>query len=278
MNEKKKKKRWWIWAVAGVLVVLCVIVYYTEGGANSIQDVPGGFSLTVSLVEGPDSIVQYSVTDEAEIKAVQKYIRSQHAERHTARNSILPNYPFLSLTSGEGMSLRCAVYTEGAWADAAGRLYDVTLDPAEVIALIPSAQSRAIPLEELPGRYLASAINGGWDPRLLLPAEAPATEGELEINAQQRDDNDLSVTVYNPNDAEVRYRPAPHLDVRLAGEWYAVPTIDEKGIDTEEHVLGPGSYELISMTSKDVEKRYGALPVGYYRIVVLTYVSEFDMD
>lgn len=278
MEEKKRKKRWWIWAAAAVLIIVCVLIYEAEGGGTHIIDIPGGFSLTISLVEGPDRIIQYSVTDEAEIKAVQKYIRDQNAERYPNRNSILPNYPFLSLSSGEGKTARCAVYTADAWADTAGRIYQVTLDPAEILALIPGAEAREIPLEELPGRYLAASINGGWDPRLLLPADPPATTEDLEVSAKENDEKRLAVTVYNPNGVDVRYRPSPHLDVRLGGDWYAVPPISPDKVDTEEHVLAPNGSELFTMTSKDMENRYGALPVGYYRIVVLTYVSEFDLD
>lgn len=278
MEKKKRKRRWWIWAAAAVLIIVCVLIYDAEGGGSSIMDIPGGFSLTISVVEGPDRIMQYSITDETQIKEVQKYIHDQQAERHPNRNSILPDYPFLCLSSGEGKTARCAVYTADAWADSAGRIYQVTLDPAEILALIPGAEAREIPLEELPGRYLAASINGGWDPRLLLPADPPVTTEALEVRAKESDEKKLAVTVYNPNETEVRYRPSPHLDVRLGGDWYAVPPISPDKVDTEEHVLESFGSELFTMTSKDMENRYGALPVGYYRIVVLTYVSEFDFD
>ena len=278
MKAKTHRSRWWIWLIAAaVLAAVCFLFYNDDGGGSSIHEIPGGFSLTVHLIEGPGQITRYDVTDAEQIKAVQGYIHTQRSARLPNRADAAPEYPFLCLSDGAGKTARRAVYTNGVWADSAGRFYTVTLDPAEVTALLPGVEPRPDALEDVSARFLAASVNGSWDARLLLPAPPPPDRETLEVRAQQRTDDKLSVTIHNPGDTAVHCRLSPRLDVQVDGVWYAVPLAVPDVAEDDEVTIGPDGNELLVLTSKDMEHRFGKLVPAHYRIVVLTYVSEFDV-
>ena len=279
-EKTRGKRRWIVWAAAAVvLVVVGVLVYDDGGGGSSVAEIPGGFELTVAVLERDGTVTLCRTTDGEEIKAAQGYIRQQEAHRLRARDGAAPEYPFLALLDGEGKTARRAVWAGGTWVDGAGRAYTLALDAAELLACLPSAEKRTGTLADFPNRALAATISGTWDARLLLPA-APLPEEDLyQIRARERSDDKLSVTAYNPRETEpVVCRTDALLDVQLDGRWYAVPPVAWGSDAAEESVIEPQSTALFTATTKEVEERYGTLIPGHYRLVLLTYASEFDVE
>ncbi len=279
MNKEKTRRlrrRLLLTAAAAVFVALCVLIYEGGGGGIPATEVPGGFFLRVGVLERSGAATVYELRDEAQIKAVHDYIRAQRSERLRDRSAAAPDYPFLCL-SDEGQNARRAVYANGVWLDGHGRAYEIALDPAEILARMPDAQARQGDLRDFPERFLAATLTGRWDARLLERAEAPLSADELITRAKERSEDRLSVTVFNPNDYAVRCRPDVLLDVELDGVWYAVPATGGAEDAAEELVLEPDGSAVFSASVKDAERRYGALPAGHYRAVLLTYAAEFDV-
>jgi hypothetical protein len=274
MREKKRRTRLWLGlGAAVVLVIVCVLIYRDDCVGSDITDLPGGFYLRVSLLERDGTVTERDVRGEAEIQAVQHYIRTQKASR--LRADAQPDYPFLGLSDGT----RSAVYTNGVWIDAMGRTWSVTLDIAEILALVDGAPSRSAALRDFPNRFRAGYMTGAWDARLLEPAEPLPELGDLQIRARERSEDKIFVTVYNPSEALVKCRPEVRLEVLADGAWYTVP--QEEGTEpaaAAEETLEPYSSILFTASIEEVERRYAKLPAGHYRIVLLSYDAEFDVE
>ena len=273
---ERKRRRWPLLIAAAVLAAVCVAVYRSDGLGGAIPDLPGGFTLCVSVLERDGSVARYDLSDAAQISAVQHCIHAQKAERLRDRAGLAPDYPFLSFSDGEGQNARRAVYAGGAWVDSAGRTYALALDPAELLALLPETARRTGPAD-FPCRMLAASMTGAWDTRLLEPATATPEHDVLQLRARERSGDRLSVTVYNPGGSPVICRPEIHLQVALDGTWYAVPPLDGAQPETGEIALEPESSALFTASVEETERRYGKLPAGHYRIVLLSYDEEFDI-
>lgn len=275
---KKKKRTVWRWLGLGILLVVaaaCVLFYRADGG-GAIPEVPGGFALRVGVLDADGQTLIWDVTDAEEIAAVQHYVRSLKAERLRPGAAVEPAYPFLGLSDGEGASARCAVFSGGVWADSAARRYAVALDVPELLSYLPGAQVRAGTLDDFPGRALAAAMAGTWDARLLTPA-APLGAEELNIRARERSEDKLFVTVHNPHETAVTVRTDVRLEVLLDGTWYTVPPKQGVTLTPETAALEPDATALFTASTKDTEARYGKLPAGHYRLVLLSYGAEFDV-
>ena len=273
--ERKKKRgvvRWILLAAAVALALLCVLVYQSGGG---LGELPGGFELRVSVLDEGGAVTQYLLKDEAKIQTVQQWLRSQKAERIRAPETAALSAPYLGFSDGTGAA-RWAVWAGGVWVDAMGRAWSVDFDPAALLALFPEVQPTEGTLRDFPNRFTAASLSGTWDPFLLEPAVPPPDAESFIPRAHDRDDEKLYVTVYNPNETPVTCRPDVFLDVLVGGEWYAVPRADGKDEAAEETVVEPESSALFTANTKEVEARYGKLPAGHYRLVLLSYASEFD--
>lgn len=274
MKEKRRGARRWIWLGAlAVLIVVCVLFYHGDGLGGGITDIPGGFFLDVYVLEGDGSVTRCDVRDESRIQAVQHYIRTQKSARLRATADARPAYPYLGFSDGT----RQAVYTNGVWIDGMGRAYSVALDPAELLALIPDAPQAAAALREFPNRFPAASFTGTWDAKLLERSEPPQDLGELQIRARERSEDKIFVTVYNPENKPARCRTDARLEVLSDGAWYTVPSKDGTE-QAEEEQLAPNSSALFTASVKETEQRYGRLPAGHYRIVLLSYDAEFDVE
>ena len=138
MKEKNRRARLWLGLGAAVVViVVCVLFYRGDGLGGGLADLPGGFYLRVFLLERDGTVTERDVRDEAQIKAVQHYIRTQRASRLTDA-AARPDYPYLGLSDGT----RSAVYTNGVWIDGMGRTWSVALDPAEIFELLGDTEPR----------------------------------------------------------------------------------------------------------------------------------------
>ena len=275
---KKKKRNVWRWLGLGILLVVaaaCVLFYRGDGGG--IPEVPGGFALRVGVLDADGQPAIWDVRDAAEIAAVQHYVRSLKAERLRSGAAVEPAYPFLGLSDGEGAAARCAVFSGGVWADSAARRYAVALDVPELLSYIPGAEKRAGTLDEFPGRTLAASMGGTWDARLLETA-APLDAGELNIRARERSEDKLFVTVHNPRETAVTVRTDVRLEVLLDGTWYTVPPKQGVKLTPETAALEPDATALFTASTKDTEQCYGKLPAGHYRLVLLSYGAEFDVE
>ena len=261
-------------AAAVILIVLCVL--FGVGSNIGIPDVPGGFVLYVSMLEADGGVTRYTVSDAEQIHAVQHYIRSGKANRLREPPAEAPDYPYIGFSDGAGQNARQAVYTGGVWIDAMGRAFSVSLDRDAILDLIPDVLPEPASLRDFPNRFLAASMTGGWDTRLLETAEAPPDTEQFEVRARERNGDQLSVTVYNPNNSPVTCSPAIRLEVQLDGEWYTVPSKAAGEAAEAVTELAPHATEFFTATTKDVEDRYGQLPAGHYRIVLLSYTSEFD--
>ncbi len=262
-------------AAAAILIILCVL--FGVGSNVGIPDIPGGFVLYISVLEDDGGVSRYTVTDAKQIHAVQHYIRSGKANRLREPSTEASDYPFLGFSDGAGQNARYAVYTGGVWIDAMGRAFSISLDRDAILALIPDVLPEPASLRDFPNRYLAASMTGAWDARLLEPAEAPPDTEQLEVRARERNGDQLSLTVFNPNNCPVTCSPALRLEVQLDRVWYTVPTRITGEAEEEVSELAPHATEFFTATMKDVEDRYGHLPAGHYRIVLLSYVSEFDV-
>ena len=272
MKTRKRRPLRWIILAAAVLIVICVALA-ERGGGSAVADIPGGFSLRVGVLAADGTVTLYELRDEARIEAVRGCVRAQKAVRLRDRGEARPGAPFLGFSDGT----REAVFTGGVWADSAGRVYAVPLDPAELLALLPEDAARPAALREFPGRALAAALTGRWDTRLMEPAGPVPEEADFRVRAREHSGDGLAVTVYNPKDRPVTCTPEIRVEALLDGAWYAVPAKSGAAPEAaEETVVAPESSALFTLSAKDMERRYGRLPAGHYRIVLLNYVSEFD--
>ena len=275
---KKKKRNVWRWLGLGILLVVaaaCALFYRADGG-GTIPEVPGGFTLRVGLLDADGRVTVWDVADAEEIAAVQRYVRSLKAGRLRPGAAVTPGELFLGLSDGESATARCAVFSGGVWADSAARRYAVALDVPELLSYIPGAQMRAGTLDEFPGRALAASMGGTWDARL-LEAAAPLGAEELNIRARERSEDKLFVMVHNPRETAVTVRTDVRLEVLLDGTWYTVPPKQGVTLTPETAALEPDATALFTASTKDTEARYGKLPAGHYRLVLLSYGAEFDV-
>ena len=274
--ERKKKRgvvRWILIAAAAALVLLCVLVYESGGG---LGELPGGFELRVSALDESGAVTQYLLTDEVQIQSVQKWLRALKAERISAPETAVLSAPYLGFSDGAGAA-RWAVWGGGVWVDARGHAWSVDLDPAQLLALFPDVEPMEATLRDFPNRFTVATLSGTWDPALLEPGLPPPDAEYFITRAHERDDEKLYVTVYNPNDHAVACHPDVLLDVLIDGEWYDVPRADGVEETAEQTVVEPESSALFTANTKEVQRRYGKLPAGHYRLVLLSYATEFDV-
>ncbi len=278
MNGGKRKRRRWILPAAAALILAGCAIVYASGGGSGIPEIPGGFALQIYVLEPDGAVTRRDVRDASQISAVQQYIRGQAARRLTFPADTADASPCIGFSDGEGSGARRAAYTGGVWIDRVGRCYAVELDLSEILRCVPNAAPEPATLRDFPNRFFAASLSGEWDPKLLEPAETlPAAENFI-VRARERQEDKLSITVYNPGEAPILCDPETRLDVWTGGGWYAVPPdADHEQEASRQAAIEPQSTMLFTALIGQAEARYGALPAGHYRLVLLTYMEEFDV-
>ena len=257
-----------IWVILGV-VVCCVaaVCIWLLMSKEEMQPLPLPEIKQIDLIYYDGEQAKRIHLDEELTRELAQELTSATARVDEAWSAKRAKSPVVGLEIYNGMELTHVAYTNGHLIYEDDSTYRVKLDLESFVAkhdlLAKGEECHIYALQCM--CWLARTENG-WNADFMHPADEPeAAPKVIKMQVQEWTNEEIHFTITNEGTATWYYGSAFHLDVKIDGVWYRVPTRPGFGAFSLQ-ATGLAGGQTIEMGA-DFTFLYGQLPPGTYRFI-----------